>query len=79
MQGEAVASLPLTLQDPQINFLPQGRYTNTYQFNDNASWLLGAHSLQMGMSFQKIHVNPYNYEGTVPTITWGFSSAAPGR
>ncbi|OFW19337.1 MAG: hypothetical protein A3G21_02465 [Acidobacteria bacterium RIFCSPLOWO2_12_FULL_66_21] len=72
------ATLPLTLQDPQINFLPQGRYTNTYQFNDNASWLLGAHSLQMGMSFQKIHVNPYNYEGTVPTITWGFSSAAPG-
>ncbi len=70
-------TLPLTLQDPEINFLPQGRYTNTYQFNDNASWSLGTHALQMGMSYQRIHVNPYNYEASVPTIGWGFSSAAP--
>ena len=72
------ANLPLTLQNPQISFFPQGRYTNTYQFNDNASWMKGNHALQMGMSYQRIHVNPYNYEATVPTIAWGFSSAAPG-
>ena len=70
-------TLPLTLQDPEINFLPQGRYTNTYQFNDNASWTVGTHALLMGMSYQRIHVNPYNYEASVPTIAWGFSSAAP--
>ncbi|MCX6538930.1 MAG: carboxypeptidase-like regulatory domain-containing protein [Acidobacteria bacterium] len=70
-------TLPLTLQDPEINFLPQGRYTNTYQFNDNASLTLGTHALQMGMSYQRIHVNPYNYEASVPTIAWGFSSTAP--
>ena len=46
----------------QISFLPQGRYTNTYQFNDNASWMWGNHALQMGGSWQRIHVNPYNYE-----------------
>ena len=34
-------TLPLTLNDPEINFLPQGRYTNTYQFNDNATLTLG--------------------------------------
>ena len=72
-------SLPLTLQDPEINFLPQGRYTNTYQFNDNASLTMGTHALQMGMSYQRIHVNPYNYEASVPTIAWGFSSAAPAN
>ncbi len=72
------ATLPLTLAPAQINFMPQGRYTNTYQFNDNASLMLGTHALQAGMSYQRIHVNPYNFEGTVPTINgWGFSSAAP--
>ena len=70
-------ALPLTLLDPEINFFPQGRYTNTYQFNDNASLMWGDHAFQMGASWQKIHVNPYNYEGTVPTIGWGFSSRAP--
>jgi hypothetical protein len=71
------ANLPLSLMNPQISFFPQGRYTNTYQFNDNASLMWGNHALQMGASWQRIHVNPYNYEGTVPTITWGFSAAAP--
>ncbi len=73
------ATLPLTLQDPQINFFPQGRYTNTYQFNDNASWMKGNHAMQMGVSWQRIHVNPYNYEGTVPTIGWGFSTGRAGE
>jgi hypothetical protein len=71
------ATLPLTLQDPEINFFPQGRNTNTYQFTDNANLAWGSHALQIGASWQRIHVNPYNYEGTVPTIGWGFSSAAP--
>jgi hypothetical protein len=71
------ANLPLTLMDPEINFFPQGRYTNTYQINDNASLTWKNHAFRMGASYSRIHVNPYNYEGTVPTITWGFSSAAP--
>ena len=71
------ANLPLTLMNPQISFFPQGRFTNTYQFNDNASWMLGNHALQIGSSYQRIHVNPYNYEGTAPTVTFGFSSTAP--
>ena len=31
----------------------------------------------MGGSWQNVKVNPYNYEGAVPTVTWGFSTAAP--
>ncbi len=72
------ANLPLTLQNPQISFFPQGRNTNTYQFTDNANFQWGDHALQFGGSWQNVKVNPYNYEGAVPTITWGFSSAAPG-
>ena len=71
-------NLPLTLQNPQISFFPQGRNTDTYQFSDNANWQWGDHSFQMGGSWQLVKVNPYNYEGSVPTIGWGFSSAAPG-
>jgi hypothetical protein len=72
------ANLPLTLMNPQISFFPQGRNTNAYMISDSASLVSGNHSLQMGASWNRIHVNPYNYEGTAPTITWGFSSAAPG-
>ena len=71
------ANLPLTLMNPQISFFPQGRNTNTYQLSDHATLTSGKHAFQMGASWQRIHVNPYNYEATVPTVTWGFSSAAP--
>ncbi len=58
-------------------FQPQGRYTNTYQMNSNSSLMLGAHSLQMGGSWQRNRVNPYNFAGRYPVVTFGFSSAAP--
>ena len=60
-------------------FLAQGRYTNTYQVGDSASLLLGRHQLQMGGSFQRNHVNPYNFAGQLPTVTLGFSAAAPAN
>jgi hypothetical protein len=58
-------------------FQPQGRYTNTYQVSDNGSLVLGAHELQIGGSWQRNRVNPYNYVGIYPTVNFGFSSAAP--
>ena len=58
-------------------FQPQGRYTNTYQLNDNAQLTLGSHEMQLGGSWQRIHVNPYNYGGRFPVVTFGFSAAAP--
>jgi hypothetical protein len=58
-------------------FQPQGRYTNTYQIGDSASWMQGTHSLQMGGSWQRNHVNPYNFAGITPIVNFGFSAAAP--
>jgi hypothetical protein len=62
-----------------IAFLPQGRFTNTYQVGDSASLMLGAHQLQMGGSWQRNHVNPYNFAGQYPVVTFGFSAAAPSN
>jgi hypothetical protein len=70
-------TLPLTLNDPEVNFLPQGRYTNTYQLSDNANWVKGNHAIQVGGNWQRIKVNPYNYEATIPTVNTGFSATAP--
>ena len=61
-----------------IGFQPQGRYTNTYQLNNNASLMLGSHELQMGGSWQRNRVNPYNYAGAYPQVNFGYSTAAPG-
>jgi hypothetical protein len=58
-------------------FQPQGRYTDTYQLSNTLSWLRGDHQLQMGGSWQRNRVNPYNFAGQFPTVTFGFSSAAP--
>jgi hypothetical protein len=60
-----------------VGFQAQGRNTNTYQLNDTASWLIGSHSLQMGGSWQRNLVNPYNFRGRFPEASFGFSPAAP--
>jgi len=65
------------LTSPIVTFQPQGRDTRTYQFIDTATYIWGDHTLQFGGSWQHIKVNPYNYAGRFPTVTFGFSAAAP--
>jgi carboxypeptidase family protein len=65
------------LTSPIVTFQPQGRDTRTYQFIDTATYMWGDHTLQFGGSWQHIKVNPYNYAGRFPTVTFGFSAAAP--
>jgi hypothetical protein len=65
------------VSNPRANFQAQGRYTNTYQINNNASYLVGSHQLTMGGSWQRNRVNPYNYAGQFPTVTFGFNTATP--
>ena len=60
-------------------FQAQGRYTNTYQIGDTANMMMGAHQIQMGGSWQRNHVNPYNYAGQFPQVSFGFSSVAPAN
>jgi hypothetical protein len=65
------------LSSPLVNFQPQGRNTRTYQYSDTANLMLGNHALQFGGSVEQIRVNAYNFGARFPTVTFGFSSAAP--
>ncbi|HTV00687.1 MAG TPA: TonB-dependent receptor, partial [Luteitalea sp.] len=65
------------LVNPVVTFQPQGRDTRTRQFIDSASLAAGNHTLQFGGSLQQIRVQPYNFLGRYPTVTFGFSAAAP--
>jgi hypothetical protein len=76
--GEGVLyGTALGITNPVETFQAQGRYTNTYQLNNNASYMVGNHQMQIGGSWQRNRVNPYNFAGQFPTVTFGFSSAAP--
>ncbi len=75
--GNIIYNYPLSLTNRVATFQPQGRYTNTYQYSDTGSLILGTHEIQFGGSLQQIRVNPYNYANRYPSVTFGFSAAAP--
>ena len=52
--------------NPINEFLPQGRFTNTYHLNDNAAWVHGKHTFQFGFQSEYITVNEYDFYGTIP-------------
>ncbi len=64
--------------NPLNTFRGQGRYTNTYNLNDNATWVKGNHTVKFGFSAQLIHVNPYNDAGITPTYTIGLGTGHQG-
>ena len=65
---------PMLFTPPQNTFLPQGRATNTYNFQDNASYTHGKHVISFGYQSQLIHITPYDFGGTVPDYGLGFSA-----
>lgn len=67
-------NMPQGLTNREVTFMPQGRYTDTYQFNDSGSFMFGSHEFQFGGSLQAIRINPYNYAGQYPTVSTGFSA-----
>jgi len=68
-------TLPFT--DPNPNFLPQGRDTHTWSWQDNASWSKGNHTLKFGTQLQRVTVFNTASRGIYPTYSLGFSSANP--
>jgi hypothetical protein len=48
--------------------IPQGRFHNTYQYQDSVSWLVGNHSFKFGADMARILVRdaiPFNSRGTL--------------
>jgi hypothetical protein len=65
----------LVFSNPVNTFRAQGRFTNTYNFADNASYTRGKHSFQFGYQLERAFTEPYNDAGITPTYTLGISSA----
>lgn len=63
-------SIPL-VTNPENNFQPQGRQTQTFNLQDNLDYVVGKHSLKFGGQFQRFVVDSYNSAGITPTYTIG--------
>jgi hypothetical protein len=71
--GFLIAGLIATNPDP--NFLPQGRNTHTWAWQDNASWTHGNHTIRFGGQFQRVTIFSTNQAGDIPSLNLGFSQA----
>lgn len=72
--GSEILTLPL-VNNPLNTFRGQGRYTNTYNFQNNATWFRGKHTFAFGMQYQNVHADPFNDAGNLPGYTLGISTA----
>lgn len=63
--------------NPIVTFRDQGRFTDTYTLQDNASLSYGSHFFTFGFFTQQIRTEPFNFAGTVPTYNIGISTANP--
>ena len=64
--------------NPTNIFRAQGRDTNTYNVNDNATWVHGKHSVKFGGTYQSIRTAPYNDGGISPVYTIGLGTGHTG-
>lgn len=58
-------------------FLNQGRAVKTFNFQDNATYLLGNHSIRFGGQVQRVKINAFNDRGIVPNYTIGTNLNTP--
>ncbi len=63
--------------NPIVNFRPQGRGTDTFNFMDNASWQRGSHNFKFGFQQQRVYVAPYDFGGLLPGYGIGYSAENP--
>jgi hypothetical protein len=68
---------PTLITNPDVTFLNQGRDTKTYNFQDNATFVAGNHSIRFGSQIQAIRLVPFNDAGIVPTFNLGTNPNTP--
>ncbi len=66
-------TVPL-ITNPVNTFMPQGRYTDTYNVQNNSSWFKGKHSFQFGFQYQRIKSDSFDNFDVLPTYTIGIST-----
>ncbi len=67
-----------SFSNPLNTFRGQGRYTDTYNYMDNAQYQRGRHNLQFGFQMQHIYVKSYLDNDITPTYTIGFGKGEAG-
>ena len=67
------------ISPPYVSFRNQGRTPAVHQYMDDANWVKGNHNFSFGGQFQQQNLYTYDFAGTVPTYTMGFSTAAPAN
>ncbi len=70
--GNAIIGVPL-ISNPVNTFRAQGRYTDTYNLQNNSNWFLGKHTLSFGVQYQNVHADPYNDAGITATHNLGIN------
>ena len=63
--------------NPVVNFEPQGRFTDTFNFMNNTSYQRGKHNLRFGFWSQRVYVESFNSAGTTPAFGLGVSLDSP--
>jgi hypothetical protein len=71
---------PPLVTNPEPSFQSQGRNTDYYNIQDNASWVKGNHSIRFGAQGQFYRIEAVNFAGITPTYTFGTTgnTATPG-
>lgn len=64
----------LLYTNPIVNFSPQGRYTDTFNYRDHALGQFGRHTLQFGFDAQQIRVESFDEFGVLPSMNVGIAA-----
>jgi hypothetical protein len=64
--------------NPVNLFRDQGRFTDTYSLQDNATYVRGGHSLYFGFHMQAVRIRSYDSAGTIPEYVVGIGTGNPG-
>ncbi len=64
----------LAFSNPTVNFAPQGRATDTYNYRDNVEAHLGRHTFRFGFDAQRVRVASFDNFGVLPAMTIGISA-----
>jgi hypothetical protein len=66
---------PTLISNPRNTFRAQGRFTDTYNLQNNSTWTKGKHTLQFGYQSQYIRVLSFNEAAITATYNLGISTA----
>ncbi|HKP35876.1 MAG TPA: TonB-dependent receptor [Pyrinomonadaceae bacterium] len=71
---------PPLVTNPEPSFQSQGRNTDYWNLQDNATWTRGNHALRFGGMLQLYRIEALNFAGVTPTYSFGTTgnTATPG-